>query len=189
MKKQPIIVLFVGIPGSGKTTFSRALAEKLRAVLLNSDSIRIWMWGSLEEIHKNHETVEGRADANKLTFGALNYAANQVLASGQNVVYDCNANHVSERQEKHNIADKNGALSVVVRMRVPYEVSLERVQYRDEAHDQRRFSLEKAETILQRFSKEIEEPDENERVIFIDGQATFDEQYAVFEKALTQFYE
>lgn len=179
--------MFVGIPGSGKTTFAKKLAEKTNAVVLSSDSIRIWMWQSLDAIQATHITPEARTAANKLTFGALNYAANQVLAAGQSSVYDCNANHLSEREEKYAIARKNNALAVAVRLRVPYEVSLERVQSREATHDSRQFaSIDKAREVLDRFMAEIEEPGNDEFVVELDGEAPFEEQFAVFDQAIRQ---
>lgn len=179
--KKPLLVMFVGIPGSGKTTFARQLAQELGAVLLNSDGLRMSMWGSLDAIQATHGSVEERKAANKLTFGAMNYAANQALAAGVSAVYDCNANHAWERQEKHDIAKSQGAISVVVRIKVPYDVSLHRVQARDEAHDQRKFPTEKrARQVLDRFAAEIEEPTADEFVVEIDGEQSFEQQYGVF---------
>jgi predicted kinase len=40
----------VSISGSGKTYFATYLDEKLRAVTLNSDTLRLAMFGSLEKI-------------------------------------------------------------------------------------------------------------------------------------------
>lgn len=174
--------MFVGVPGSGKTTFARQLAKKLDAVLLNSDGIRMSMWGSLDAISVTHQDPEARKHSNKLTFGAMNYAANQALHAGHSVIYDCNANHVQERQEKYDIAKKQGALCVVIRIKVPYETSLHRVQTREEAHDQRKFSLDKARLVIDRFVAEIEEPTPTERVIRISGEIPFEEQYATFER-------
>jgi predicted kinase len=181
---EPLLVVFVGIPGSGKTTFAKNLAQKLQAIVLNSDAIRMSMWGSLEAIQATHTSPEDRKHGNKLTFGAMNYAADQILQTGVSVIYDCNANHRYERQEKHDIADKNHATSVIVRIRVPYEVSLRRVQEREAAHDQRQMSAEKARGVLERFMDEIEEPDPDEFVIEINGEQSFDEQYAVFKQEL-----
>lgn len=188
MDKPPIIVLFVGVPGSGKTTFARQLADKLQAIILNSDAVRMAMWGSLEAIQATHQNPEERKAANGLTFGAMNYAAQQALAAGVSVIYDCNANHIWERQEKHDIAKEQGAVSVVVRIRVPYDTSLIRVQQREESHDQRRISPEKARKVLDRFVAEIEEPTAREKVIEIDGGAPFDEQYQAFIRSFEDTY-
>lgn len=177
---KPFIVLFVGVPGSGKTTFAKNLARKLSAVVLNSDAIRISMWGSVEAIQEDRVGVDARKRNNQLTFGAMNYAADQILQAGVSVVYDCNANHRYERQEKHDIAQKNQAISVIIRITVPYDVSYKRIRERDATHDQRQFPPEKAHDILRRFAAEIEEPDPDEFVIEIDGEQPFEEQYRVF---------
>lgn len=177
---RPIIVMFVGIPGSGKTTFAKQFAERINAVVLNSDAERLDMWKSLENIQATHASPEERKRANELTFGAMNYAAKQILRAGYHVIYDCNANQRWERDERHVYAKEIGALSVVVRISVPYEVSFERVQSREDSHDQRQFTPEKAKTVLERFIGEIEEPGEGELVVQIDGAAPFEEQYQSF---------
>ncbi len=183
MSRKPAIVMFVGIPGSGKTTFARQLAKKLDAVVLNSDSLRIWMWGSREAVPSSYrDGPEVKKHSNMLTFGAMNYAANQIVATGRSVVYDCNANHYYEREEKYRLAEEHGAVALTIRIKVPYEVSLERVQSREESHDQRQMSAEKAKEVLGRFVAEIEEPGANEHVIEIDGEQSFDEQYATFQR-------
>lgn len=184
MADSPLLIMFVGIPGSGKTTFARQLAKRLDAVILSSDSIRIWMWGSRDAIPSSQHGIEEKRQANELTFGAMNYAANQVLSTGRSVIYDCNANRISERQEKHDIAKKQDAVSLVIRIKVPYEVSLTRVQLREDTHDQRQMPLEKAQAVLKRFLDEIEEPTAKEKTIFIDGQQAFEQQIAEFQTQL-----
>lgn len=181
---RPLIVVFVGVPGSGKTTFARQLAAKLSAVILSSDSMRLSMWQSLEAIQASHVDQQERKAANLLTFGAMNYAARQVVASGNSVVYDANANSVAERNEKHDIARDYNALSVVVRIQVPRELSIQRLQERTPTHDSRQFSAEKATGVVDKFQSEIEEPHEDEHVIAIDGTMPFHEQYAFFCKEI-----
>lgn len=119
----------------------------------------------------------------------MDYAANQVMAAGYSVIYDCNANRFLDRQEKSDIARRNGGFMVVVRIQVPYEISLERVQAREDSHDQRKFSLEKARSVVGRIVSEIEEPTSSENVILIDGQACFEDQYAEFAARLKDFRE
>lgn len=182
---KPVIVSFVGIPGSGKTTFARQLADELHAVLLNSDSIRLSMWKTLEGIHKTHAEPDERAYGNQLTFGALDYAAAQILGAGMSVVYDCNANKFSDREQQHKAAHTHGATSVVIRIEVPHTIALERVQHRAERHDQRRISAARASVVLDGFAREIEEPLETEKVIRISGDMPFTEQYAIFNGAMT----
>lgn len=183
----PLLITFVGIPGSGKTTFAKNLARELKAVVLTSDAIRIAMWGSLEEVKAAHPTPEAKIATNSLVFGAMNYAARQVLSAGYSVIYDANANQRHERQEKHDIADKQNALSIVVRIMVPYEVSLHRIQKGEAADDARKVDPDKASVFLERFLASIEEPVTPENVVYIDGEASFSDQLASFWQQVDEF--
>lgn len=181
--------MFVGTPGSGKTTFARQLRDQMGGVILNSDSIRLSMWGSRDAIKETHTTPEQRVYANQLTFGAMDYAAGQIIASGYNVVYDCNANKHEERQKMQDIALTNGGSSVVVRINTPRDVAIQRGIDRVETHDQPKFLVEKAEEVVDRFAREIEEPTGDERVIEISGEIPFAEQYQLFQTQLQLIFE
>jgi predicted kinase len=182
---KPLLVSFVGVPGSGKTTFARQLAAELNAVTLNSDAIRVSMWGSREAVWATHKNPAERARGNKLTFGALDYAAGQVLAAGYSVVYDCNANKYAERSKMAKIALKYGAESILVYIKTPHELAIQRITRREEAHDAISQNPEKAQELVERFARAIELPIPSERVVEINGEVPFGEQYKLFQSALT----
>lgn len=185
---KPLIVVFVGVPGSGKTTFARQLAQRLDGVVLSSDAIRLSMYGSREEADARRITPEERKYSNQLVFGALNYATRQIAKAGHSVVFDAIASRRVERQEKYDFAKELGVNAVVVRIEVPYEVSLRRMQEREALEDQRQFHEEKAIGVLEHFTNEIQEPDEDENVIHIDGEAPFEEQYEHFIQSYQRLF-
>lgn len=186
MHDKPLLVMFLGVPGSGKTTFAKQLREKLSAVVLNSDSIRLSMWGSQEAIWETHVNLEARALNNQLTFGAMDYAAGQVINAGYNVIYDCNANKYQERHKMATIAADNGGEAVVVYIKTPHEMAIRRITERQASHDSLQKNPEKAREIVERFAAAIEAPYETEFVIEISGEVPFEEQYQVFKQALDQ---
>lgn len=67
---KPLLIVFLGFPGSGKTYFARHLAEKIGAVTLNTDALRVSMFGSLEKI----DEIRHKGDRSRLyddVFGAM----------------------------------------------------------------------------------------------------------------------
>lgn len=177
--------MFVGVPGSGKTTFARLLAAEIDAVTLNSDAIRLSMWGSREAIFAMHTDPTERKYGNQLTFGAMDYAAKQILKSGRSVIYDANANGLEERNKNRRIAELFNATTIVVRFQTPPELAIERMTKRQEAEDQNgAANPERARTVVERFLTEIEEPSAVENTIEISGEAPFAEQLAVFSQRL-----
>jgi len=185
---RPIIVGFLGLPGSGKTTFARQLARRLDGVVLTADAVRMSMWGSREAIDATRTTPEDRKYSNQLVFGALNYAAKQIASAGHSVIFDAIMSYRHERQAKYDLGKELDIDVVLVRIKVPYEVSLRRMQEREAADDQRQFNEEKAIGVLEHFSNELQEPTDDEPTIYIDGEAPFEEQYAHFQQECARIF-
>ena len=76
---KPILIIFSGLPGSGKTTLAKALAQELQAVYLRIDSIENGLRASVAKV----ETIE---DAG---YQAAHRVAADNLERGFSVIADC----------------------------------------------------------------------------------------------------
>lgn len=177
--------MFLGLPGSGKSFFARQLAQRINAIRLNGDSMRLAIFGSLEEIEKVYHT-EDRAKVNSYVFNAIDYAVEQILMHGDSVVYDAHHNKRIDRASLEELAKRCGALPVVVWVKTPYEVALKRGQLRTAQADQRRLAEEKMREVMDRHQRYTDEPVKSEQVIIIDGQQLFDDQFDSYERQLKE---
>lgn len=182
---QPLLIVFLGFPGSGKTYFSRQLAEKIQAVTLNSDAMRLAMFGSLEKIDEIRRTDNARLYVD--VFGTMDYAARQALKAGYSVVYDAQQTKRENRRSIEKIARESGAIPVLVWIKTSREVALKRGQEREAAADSHQYDAEKMAYLIDRFESVTDLPEEGENVIEISGEVPFEEQYAVFTEAVKDF--
>ncbi len=185
---QPLLVMFLGVPGSGKSYFARHLAKRIDAVRLNGDTMRIAMFGSTENIEAIYHS-DSRKILNSYVFRAIDYAVEQILLHGDSVVYDAHHNMRKTRLELEKLAKRCGALPVVVQIVTPYEVALERGQAREATVDQRQLSAEKMHETMQRHLKNTDHPDSSENVIEISGELPFEEQHLIFKDRVKAFYD
>lgn len=176
---KPLLVAFLGFPGSGKTHFARQLAERLHAVTLNSDALRVSMFGSLEKIdHIRHYGDRSRLYED--VFGAMDYAARQTLLAGHSVIYDAQQTKRENRRGIEKIAAETGAIPLLIWMKTSREVALQRGQEREARDDSQQYDAEKMAYLIDRFDKVNDLPEPDENVIEISGEAPFTEQYKVF---------
>jgi hypothetical protein len=185
MEKYPFLFMFLGVPGSGKSYFARRLAKEINAVRLNGDSMRMALWGSLEEIEKVYAV--DRSAGNKMTFGALNYVVEQILTAKQSVVYDTHHNRRSDRSGLEEIAKNSEAIPIIIWIKTPMEIAIKRGQEREPMVDQHVYSEEKLREIIARQMASFDEPAPNENVIMIDGTADFTDQFASFKEQIATF--
>lgn len=116
----PFALMSVGIPGSGKSTFLQANAEKLGAVYLNTDIIRGELTGD-----------EGDQSVNSQAWQLLYDRASGALYEGESVIIDATHLNPEQRMKGIRLYRKVGAQAVIgLVFVVSFGVAWERVQAR-----------------------------------------------------------
>jgi predicted kinase len=182
-KRSPVAYTFLGVPGSGKTYFARNLAKETGAIRLSSDAIRLAIFGDRKKTTEIYNSGD-REILNSYVSNALNYATGQILEQGHDVIQDAHHNKRSDRQAVQDVAEKHGAKIILVHIKTPHEVALQRGQDRDETEDQRKHSKEEMADVMKKHAAVMDQPDSSENVIEIDGTISFDEQYKSFNEQL-----
>ena len=113
----PTLVLLSGLPGSGKTTFAAQLAPRVDALVLESDLVRREMFSKRRYSRKESGAV----------FAEVRERAEAVLAGGGNVIIDATNLRERERLGFLELAERQGAPVVAVRLTAPDAVVRERL--------------------------------------------------------------
>ena len=108
MNVGPVLYLTVGLPGSGKTTWARRVAEEEGILRLTPDE---WMAPLF-----NDSDADGRRD---ILEGRMIWVAHEVLRSGSSVVLDFGCWSPEERYAIRAIAESAGARFVLQHMSIP----------------------------------------------------------------------
>lgn len=126
------LVLVGGAPGTGKSTVSDALADRLGMVALSSDRLR-------KELHGLAPQQSGRAEyrtgmysptATERTYTVLLQRAADCLAQGESVVLDASWTRAAHRGAAAELAQRAHAGLVELRCTAPPEVVAERLRER-----------------------------------------------------------
>ncbi|WP_234311966.1 AAA family ATPase [Streptomyces griseus] len=126
------LTLVGGMPGSGKSTLSGALADRLEATLLSSDRLRKELAG----IPPERPAVAGYGEGlytpewTARTYAALLDRAAALLASGESVVLDATWSTAEQREAARHVAELTSADLVALHCQVPEEVSAARLSTR-----------------------------------------------------------
>ncbi len=165
---KPTLFTTIGGSGSSKSHFTSLLAKEIQVVRLNNDAMRSAPFDEptlLENLHNY-----------RLVYGAMDYAAKASLKAGASVIYDANVNQRVYRHKNAELAANEGADAIVLWIKTPFEVRGERVTNRDVTDEQSRFG----EDTVRKHLNQLEEPDDTEKVIIIDGTANAEEQIKQF---------
>ena len=187
-ERKPIVFTFLGVPGSGKSYFARRLAQETGMLRLSSDAMRLAIFGSRDAIAKVYHS-DDRENVNAYVDRAIVYVMGEILARGEDVIYDAHYNRSSGRDWLTQRLSEHDAKVVLIRIITPYNIALQRGQDREETNDQRRLSESEMREVMDRHNANTDEPGADELVIDIDGTVTFEEQYKSFRTQLEDFDE
>ena len=127
----PSLVLVTGLPGSGKSYFSRELCSRYSLAYLNSDALRKAMFPK-----PAHDAAE-----NERLFAAVHTLLERLLARGVSAVLDATSLKEEHRRRLYEIAEEAGARLVIVQTEAPPEVARKRLEARPRGEDRQDASV------------------------------------------------
>ena len=116
----PALIVLSGLPGTGKSYFSRRLAEKIPAVILESDALR-------KKLFPNPTYSPSESG---LHFEAIHVLIERLLTRGFSVILDATNLSEKHRETVYAIAERCGARLVIVYLEAPPELVSERLEKR-----------------------------------------------------------
>lgn len=118
--RKPYFVMMVGLPGSGKSTYAKELADEMRAVICSSDAIREELCGD-----------ENSQDKNEEVFKILHSRIKECLRKGVNVIYD--ATNINSKRRRVFLSELRNipCIKKCVIMAVPFDDCCEQNKTRD----------------------------------------------------------
>jgi len=120
-RTRPALVVVAGLPGTGKSQFSRELRLRTGAIILESDAIRRLLFE-----RPSYSWWESRR-----VFTALHAAVERLLDSGAFCIVDATNLAEAYRRPLYEIAERHGAKLIVVEVTAPAEVVLARLSERE----------------------------------------------------------
>ena len=117
----PVLVIISGLPGTGKSHFSRQLAERVPLAMLESDALRKTLF----------PVPTHSASESSLVFRLIHALIGEILDRGVPVLLDATSLVEAHRKRLYTIADQRDVKLVLVRMEAPSDVVRERLAGRN----------------------------------------------------------
>jgi predicted kinase len=116
----PALIVVSGLPGSGKSYFSRGLAEHMPLPIIESDAMR----------QRLSAKPDYRQAESERLFRACHALIDELLRKGISLIFDATNLIESHREQLYRIADRSGAKLIMVRVEAPTEVIRQRMERR-----------------------------------------------------------
>ncbi|HSX37157.1 MAG TPA: ATP-binding protein [Patescibacteria group bacterium] len=155
---KPVLYLFVGYPGAGKTSVAKVIHEATGAVHLWADKIRRERLGPPNYTHQE----------NMLLYQHLNEMTAELLRAGNSVIFDTNFKFRKDRDHLRQIARDHGAETVIIWLTTPKELAKHHATEEHHQHNHRIHGVMSAAN-FERLSEDTEWPEPDEKAIQIDG--------------------
>jgi predicted kinase len=172
---QPTFIMLYGLPGAGKSTLARQLADMLNVAHVHSDRIRFELFDK-PAYTKSEESVVARM---------MDIQSEAHLKLGTSVIYDINAARLQDRRRLREFAQQHHAKPLLVWLQIDAETALQRVKSRDRRKLDDKYSHPLDESTFQQLSKLMQNPYLNEDHLVISGKHLFaNQKHAILRKLI-----
>jgi predicted kinase len=155
---KPRLILMCGLPGSGKTTLARSLADEVPAIRLCTDEWQAALKVDLKEGDRDTEAFHDLLEAQ------LWVHAQDLVRHGQSVIFEKGLWLRSERDEKRREAQEFGVDIELHYFDVPADELVRRLEKRNSEGKPNVFSISREQ--IEQYFEIFEPPDEAELALF-----------------------
>ncbi|MEE9202748.1 MAG: AAA family ATPase [Dehalococcoidia bacterium] len=129
---RPLLLITVGMVGTGKTSVAQALGERLGMAVFSSDPVRKELSGVPAGEHRFEPPGEGiyAADFDRRTYDELLRRAGEVLGRGGWAIIDASFRRREERERAQEMARRYGAAFGIVQVTCPETTVKQRLEHR-----------------------------------------------------------
>lgn len=163
---KPLLILLYGMPGSGKTFFSRQLCEQVAAAHIQGDRIR-------DELF---EKPTYSKEENHIVASLMSYMASEFLHAGISVVFDTNSMRLSQRRALRNLAIKSGAHTVLLWIQIDPDSAFKRASRRDKRKNDDHYAQEMDPATFRELLGGMQNPEITENYVVLSGKHVFNTQ-------------
>ena len=174
LSKQLLVMLY-GLPGSGKSFFSRQTAELLNIPVISSNRIRYELF----------EKPTYSKEEQQIVFNLMMMMLDEYAKAGLSVILDVSLNRMMDRKALREFAKKQGLATVLVWIQSDAETCYARAKHRDGRKADDKFSVDMARDLFDAVEKQMQPP-QNEDAIVISGKHLYDSQRNVFLRKLRE---
>lgn len=170
---RPLIMVVVGLPGSGKSFFARQFAETFDVACISADRIRYEMTG------KPQYTTEENEAVNRL----IEYTAGEIAKTGRSFLIDGASNTRASRLQIEKIAKAQDYKTLVIWVQTDTATARLRSLKRNSKKIDDMFSPSLSDTQFQVFSQRLAAPNKEQYVV-ISGMHAYSTQARTVLKKL-----
>lgn len=172
--KNPVLLIVVGLPGTGKSYFAERIAEKIDAKILRTDEIRKELAGIKKGEHRYEDFGKGlyTEEMTKKTYEEMYRRAKEIIRKGDSAILDATFSKKTQREGAYEIAKELNVPYLAIECICPEEIVIKRMKER--SGDEKAVSDATPE-IYWRMKDVFESIGEDEIHITIDTSKNLDE--------------
>lgn len=171
---RPLVIMVIGLPGSGKSFFARQFADMFAAPLVSADVVRHAI------APDSSYSPQEDAVVNMVT----QHEIVELLKTGKTFIVDGSLNSRAVRQTVERAALKHGYGKMLVWIQTDEPTSIARSLKRSAKRKTDELNTSMSPNAFERYKKQFSAPTPTENVVVISGKHTFPTQARVILKKL-----
>lgn len=174
----PILLLVVGLPGSGKSFFARQFSEMYDLPYISEDRLRY-------ELFENASFSESEQ---QVVHNVSRLMLDTCLKTGKSLIYEVWDIPASERYELAKILHKIGYKLLIVWVQSDEQTALQRAGKRDRRRPDDKYSHDVSKTVFDGVKRRFQKPTDKENCVVISGKFAFTNQQRAVVRKLVNIY-